>query len=154
VGLKRILPASTGDTDSEQEAAGATIIPEPGSLIADLLDMDLGEAVFQRGQGEAPAQEVARTSCLLEDLLNPTVFLETFLAWEEQLMLGMLHPSMGKEIRDLRHWVTQEQHHPHGDDLQQQGNARPAGIWYPAEQEKLRPGLLSAPLHPTSECWT
>merc|ERR1739838_454997 len=44
VGLKRMLPARGGDTDSDQEVAGATIIPEPGepgSLIGDLLDMDL-----------------------------------------------------------------------------------------------------------------
>merc|ERR1719431_1257162 len=42
VGLKRMLPARAGDTDSDQEVGGATIIPEPGSLIGDLLDMDIG----------------------------------------------------------------------------------------------------------------
>ena len=41
VGLKRMLPARGADTDSDTEVAGATIIPEPGSLIGDLLDMDL-----------------------------------------------------------------------------------------------------------------
>merc|ERR1711884_94116 len=41
VGLKRVLPARGADTDSDTEVAGATIIPEPGSLIGDLLDMDL-----------------------------------------------------------------------------------------------------------------
>jgi len=44
VGLKRMLPARGADTDSDTEVAGATIIPgagEPGSLIGDLLDMDI-----------------------------------------------------------------------------------------------------------------
>ena len=58
VGLKRMLPARAGDTDSEQEAAGATIIPEPGSLIGDLLDMDIGGAAVPRGQGGAPAPDL------------------------------------------------------------------------------------------------
>jgi len=40
VGLKKILPTRTdGDTDSE---GNAQVIPEPGSLIGDLLSMDIG----------------------------------------------------------------------------------------------------------------
>jgi hypothetical protein len=114
VGLKRMLPARTGDTDSEQEAAGATIIPEPGSLIADLLDMDL-ELFFQEDREELLLKtylEVARTSCLLEGFLNPTVFLKTYLAWEEQLMLGMFHPSrVGSLLRRGKNWRSQSLGH-------------------------------------------
>jgi len=58
VGLKRMLPARGGDTDSDQEVAGATIIPEPGSLIGDLLDMDIGGAAVPRGMGGAPAPDL------------------------------------------------------------------------------------------------
>jgi len=59
VGLKKMLPArAAGDTDSDQEVAGATIIPEPGSLIGDLLDMDIGGAAVPRGQGGAPAPDL------------------------------------------------------------------------------------------------
>merc|ERR1712156_610353 len=39
VGLKRMLPARGADTDSDTEVAGATIIPEPGSLIGDIFGM-------------------------------------------------------------------------------------------------------------------
>ena len=115
-----MLPARTGDTDSEQEAAGATIIPEPGSLIADLLDMDL-ELFFQEDREELLLQtylEVAWTSCLLEDLLSqlllqlPTVFLETSLLWEELLLLGMFHPSRsGSLLRRGRGWRSQAPGH-------------------------------------------
>jgi len=62
VGLKRMLPARAGDTDSDQEVGGAaTIIPEPGSLIGDLLDMDIGgtaAAAVPRGMGGAPAPDL------------------------------------------------------------------------------------------------
>ena len=53
VELKRMLPArASGDTDGDQEAAGATSIPEPGSLIGDFLEMDIGgTAAVPRGQG-------------------------------------------------------------------------------------------------------
>jgi len=46
VGLKRMLPArQPGEEDGdEDEGQAATIIPEPGSLIGDLLDMDIGGA--------------------------------------------------------------------------------------------------------------
>jgi len=61
VGLKRMLPARGGD-DSDQDTAGegaaATIIPEPGSLIGDLLDMDIGGAAVPRGMGGAPAPDL------------------------------------------------------------------------------------------------
>merc|ERR1719499_1642592 len=58
VGLKRMLPARAGDTDSDQEASAATIIPEPGSLIGDLLDMDIGGTAVPRGMGGAPAPDL------------------------------------------------------------------------------------------------
>ena len=60
VGLKRMLPArAAGDTDSDQEVAGATIIPEPGSIIGDLFEMDIGgAAVVPRGQGGAPVPDL------------------------------------------------------------------------------------------------
>jgi len=58
VGLKRMLPARGGDGDSDQEVGGATIIPEPGSLIGDLLDMDIGGAAVPRGMGGAPAPDL------------------------------------------------------------------------------------------------
>merc|ERR1712025_1528879 len=61
-GLKRMLPARAGDTDSDQEVGGAaTIIPEPGSLIGDLLDMDIGgsaASAVPRGMGGAPAPDL------------------------------------------------------------------------------------------------
>jgi len=51
VGPKRMLPVrASGVTDSDQEVAGATIIPEPDSLI--------GAAVVPRGQGDAPAPDL------------------------------------------------------------------------------------------------
>jgi len=58
VGLKRMLPARGGDGDSDLEVGGATIIPEPGSLIGDLLDMDIGGAAVPRGMGGAPAPDL------------------------------------------------------------------------------------------------
>jgi len=61
VGLKRMLPARGGDDsdpDSAAEVAAATIIPEPGSLIGDLLDMDIGGAAVPRGMGGAPAPDL------------------------------------------------------------------------------------------------
>jgi AP-1 complex subunit beta-1 len=44
VGLKRMLPARAGDTDSEQKVAGAIIIPDHGSIFGD--------------QGGAPAPDL------------------------------------------------------------------------------------------------
>merc|ERR1711970_604003 len=58
VGLRRMLPARGGDGDSDLEVGGATIIPEPGSLIGDLLDMDIGGAAVPRGMGGAPAPDL------------------------------------------------------------------------------------------------
>jgi len=61
VGLKRMLPARGGDDsdpDTAAEVAAATIIPEPGSLIGDLLDMDIGGAAVPRGMGGAPAPDL------------------------------------------------------------------------------------------------
>jgi len=53
IGLKRMLPSRDTDRDSDQEVGGATIIPEPGSLIGDLLDMDIG------GTAPRPAEAAA-----------------------------------------------------------------------------------------------
>ena len=65
IGLKRILPSRVeGEETSAGEASagagGATIIPEPGSLIGDLLDMDIGggAAAVPRGTGGAPAPDL------------------------------------------------------------------------------------------------
>ena len=60
VGLNRMLSArAAGDTDSDHEVAGATIIPEPGSIIGDLFEMDIGgAAVVPRGQGGAPVPDL------------------------------------------------------------------------------------------------
>jgi len=56
VGLKRMLPArQPGEADSDEDAGkegGGTVLPEPGSLIGDLLDMDIG------GGGGAAAPSV------------------------------------------------------------------------------------------------
>ena len=60
VGLKRMLPARGADTDSDTEVAGATIIPgagEPGSLIGDLLDMDLHPRESEAAEA-APAPDL------------------------------------------------------------------------------------------------
>jgi hypothetical protein len=40
--------------NSDQDVGGATIIPEPGSLIGDLLDMDIGGSTPRGGETEAP----------------------------------------------------------------------------------------------------
>ena len=60
VELNRMLSArAAGDTDSDHEVAGATIIPEPGSIIGDLFEMDIGgAAVVPRGHGGAPAPDL------------------------------------------------------------------------------------------------
>ena len=58
VGLKRMLPARGADTDSDTEVAGATIIPEPGSLIGDLLDMDLHPRETEGSADAGPAPDL------------------------------------------------------------------------------------------------
>ena len=67
IGLKRMLPSrAEGEYDAGEAGAGAaddaagTIIPEPGSLIGDLLDMDIGgsAAAVPRGAGGAAAPDL------------------------------------------------------------------------------------------------
>merc|ERR1712142_1191399 len=67
IGLKRMLPSRAegeaeagGDSTSGGEAGAGTIIPEPGSLIGDLLDMDIGGGgtAVPRGMGGAPAPDL------------------------------------------------------------------------------------------------
>lgn len=66
IGLKRILPSRVEGEESEAAAPGAggaagTVIAEPGSLIGDLLDMDIGGgggSAVARGMGGAPAPDL------------------------------------------------------------------------------------------------
>ena len=56
-GLKRVLPKALGeDTIVGPGAAGASVIPEPGSLIGDLLSMDLGGGGGAQAGGAAGAE--------------------------------------------------------------------------------------------------
>lgn len=56
-GLKRALPSRTGEEDSSVLASGggasASVIPEPGSLIGDLLSMDIGGGGSTAGAGSS-----------------------------------------------------------------------------------------------------
>merc|ERR1719403_309260 len=54
----RMLPARGADTDSDTETEGATIIPEPGSLIGDLLDMDLHPRETEGSADAGPAPDL------------------------------------------------------------------------------------------------
>ena len=97
---------------SDQEVAGATIIPEPFSLIGDLLDMDHGGTAIPRGQGGAPAP----------DLLGGGL--------DQLLAGGPLEPTVAAASNSL-----------HGD-IFGMGGAAPAGyvppkqVWLSAEKGK------------------
>ena len=66
IGLKRMLPSKPdGEYEGESTAAAAAsgdaaVIPEPGGLIGDLLDMDIGGggSAVPRGMGGAPAPDL------------------------------------------------------------------------------------------------
>lgn len=68
VGLKRVLPSSANRDGPAPGDSAAQVIPEPGSLIGDLLSMDLGGPAGQQSAGGAATGNVDLLGGGLDDL--------------------------------------------------------------------------------------
>ena len=68
VGLKRVLPSRGIGAAAAEADSGAQVIPEPGSLIGDLLSMDLGAPAAM--PGAAPMGNVDLLGGGLDDLVG------------------------------------------------------------------------------------